>query len=225
MITTVLIDIDNTLLDFNACAKKAMIDGFFQWNLPFAEEFFEKFKVINDELWRKIEMGIISRKELHQIRWQTVFDAIGVKADGPQFEQLFLKLIFDSCEQVEGALDLVKYLSEKYDLYVASNGLYKQQINRLTRAGLIDYVKKIFSSEVIGHQKPAYEFFEACFNDLPGVKKEEIIMIGDSLTADIKGGNSFGIKTLWYNYHKENAKGINEADYVVDSLAEIKEIL
>ncbi len=225
MITTILIDIDNTLLDFNRCARLCMEAGFKEWGIEYNDEMFNYFKVVNDELWSKIEKGIITRKELHKVRWQTVFDGLGIDCDGAEFEQMFLKLIYDSHEKVEGAEDLALYLSEKYDVYIASNGMHAQQINRLTRAGLICYAKKIFSSEKIGFQKPAPEFFDACFKELSGVKKDKVIIIGDSLTADIKGGKNYGIKTLWYNYHKESTDGVTEADYIVNNLCEIKDIL
>ena len=164
MITTVLIDIDNTLLDFNACAKNAMCDGMTEVGLEFKDYMFDTFRTINDRLWVDIEKGTITRKELHRDRFKLIFGELGVNYDGEAFEQIFLRYIFDSHEQVEGALDIVKYLSGKYSLYAASNGLHKQQINRLTKAGMIQYFKDVFASEALGHQKPSVEFFESVFS-------------------------------------------------------------
>lgn len=225
MITTVLIDVDNTLLDFNACAKNAMRDGMEEIGITFKDEMFDTFRSINDKLWIKIEKGTITRKELHRDRFNLIFAELGIETDGEAFEQMFLRYIFDSHEQVEGASDIVKYLACKYDLYAASNGLHKQQINRLTKAGMIDCFKGIFVSETLGHQKPSVEFFAELFKNLPDVKKDEVIIIGDSLSADISGGICYGIKTLWYNHYGEQPSKTIVPDFTVDKLCEIKKIL
>ena len=125
---------------------------------------------------------------------------------------------------IDGAKDIVEYLSKKYILCSASNAPYIQQIGRLTTSGLISYFKHNFISQEIGFDKPSKEFFDVCFERLNGIKKEQTIMIGDSLTADIKGARDYGITSIWFNFEKVL---VNEkvSDYVVDNLREIKDIL
>ena len=91
MITTVLIDVDNTLLDFNECARSTIKTAFKNRNLNYNENVFSVFKEVNDILWCKIETGEIDKQTLYQLRWKTVFERLGISANGPEFEQYFRK--------------------------------------------------------------------------------------------------------------------------------------
>ena len=225
MITTVFLDVDNTLLDFHLCSLESMKEGFDEWGMDFTDEVFTVFNEINDGLWHKIEKGEITRDELFCIRWQLIFDRLGIDKNGPDFEKMFVENLAESAIPVEGAGSLVEYLASKYDLYVTSNAIHRQQIVRMTKAGMIDYIKDFFTSEKIGYAKPTKGFFDECFKRLPDVKKESVIIIGDSLTADIKGGVDYGIKTCWFNFKGEKYDIRPECDYIVDRLGDIKEIL
>lgn len=225
MITTVFLDVDNTLLDFHLCALDSIKRGFDTWGMEYNDNVFTVFNEINDGLWHRIEKGEMTRDELFRIRWQLIFDRLGIDRNGPDFEKMFVANLAESAIPVEGANDLVEYLAGKYDIYVTSNAIHRQQIVRMTKAGMIDYIKDIFTSEVIGFAKPTKEFFDECFRRIPDVKKENVIIIGDSLTADIKGGVDYGIKTCWFNFKGEKYDVRPECDYIVDRLCEIKNIL
>ncbi len=221
MIKAVLIDVDNTLLDFNKCADESMLWCAEQFGITFPEGYLDVFFSVNDPLWEKIEKGELTREGLYEIRWNMIFEKLGIVADGPEFEELFRERIKSSAVPVDGALDLIKYLSEKYTLCVASNTLLSQQKMRLEKAGMDKYVEKYFTSEKIGYPKPSKEFFKACFDWFDGIKKEEIIFIGDSITADINGADSFGFKTCWYNHNSLPMSACENADYKVNRLCEI----
>ena len=224
MIKAVFLDVDNTLLDFNLSAKEAIIAAFSELNLPFSDSVMPTFFNVNDELWQKIEKKQLTRQELHKIRWQIVFDKLQINAVGTDMERLFLKNLFDCAILVEGALDLVKYLSEKYDVYTASNAPYSQQVNRLTVSGIMPFVKGIMNFESQGIHKPQKSFFEKCLEAVSPVKTDEIVLIGDSLTADMQGGKAVGFTTIWFNrQNKEQPNGL--CDYTVTKLSEIKNIL
>lgn len=225
-IKAVLLDVDNTILDFHVCAKEAMRVTFAKWKLPFAEEMFSVFTVQNDILWEKIERNELTREELYKIRWKGIFEALGIVGIDPvAFDVDFRKNIEESAEPVEGAHALVEYLSSKYILCISSNAAHKRQMKRLTKAGMLPYVRYLFSSEKIGHSKPEKAFFDACLNTLGEISPTEVVIIGDSLTADIAGGVGSGMKTIWFNYnHIPVPTGI-AADYVVNALSEIQNIL
>ncbi len=110
MITNILIDVDNTLLDFNKCAEAAIKTGFLKWNIEYSEKVFPVFLEVNDSLWRKIETGEIDKKTLYQLRWKTIFERLGINADGPTFEQDFRNIFSDSKEPVDGAYELLDHL-------------------------------------------------------------------------------------------------------------------
>lgn len=225
MIKTVLIDIDGTLLDFNKCAKASIISTFKDFNIDYPEDFYSTFKRINDSLWLRLEKNEITFKELHDTRFNLVLGALGIDFDGITFELKFREYLGRSVEQVDGALEILKYLSEKYFVAVASNGPFEQQKRRLKLAGFAPYIKEYFVSSAVGHEKPNAGFFEYAFSNTPSKDKEELIIIGDSLTADIAGGENFGIKTCWFNPNNLSVKkGINPT-YTINTLLQLKNIL
>ena len=224
-IKAILLDIDNTILDFNKCAEKAVKITFEKCNVEFDENTFPVFIEQNDMLWQKIERGELTRQGLHKIRFNTIFGVLGIVGDGEKAETEFRNALFNIAETVDGAVELVKYLSSKYKVYSASNAIYKQQLNRLKMAGLYDYFSGFFVSEIIGHQKPTKEFFDYCFDNLNGLDKEQTIMIGDSLTADILGAKNYGIKSIWFNRDKKQNELSVSPDFMVYNLEEIKNIL
>ena len=224
-IRAVLIDIDNTLLDFNKGAEIAVGKAFNECGLNFNEQYFATFIEQNDLLWQKIERGELTREGLHKIRFNTIFNVLGITADGIKAETEFRKALFDIAVPVDGALDLLQYLSTKYKLYCASNAIYNQQINRLKLSSMHDYFSGFFISEVIGYQKPTKEFFDYCFANMEGVNPTNTIMIGDSLTADILGAKNYGLKSIWFNpYGKQNKTEIFP-DFTVENLLQIKNII
>lgn len=225
MIRTILMDVDNTLLDFNKCASACMEEGFRDFGLEYRPEMFPAFLGINDRLWQEIEQDRLTREGLHHIRWPWIFDKLGVQADGVAFERRFCELLFDSHQPVDGAMELLRYLSGKYQVYVASNSSYAQQSNRLARAGMLPFLKGLFVSSELGAPKPSQAFFARCMERLGNPPKDEVLLIGDSLTADMQGGVDFGIPTCWYNHnHLPRDTGL-PVDYIVEHLREIQDIL
>ena len=249
MIKVVLIDVDNTLLDFDACVKAALKDGFAHFGLPaYREEMFPIFTKINNVLWHQIEKGELTREQLMKIRFDRIFEALGIAFDGVTFEEYFRQYLFDSAIHVKGAVELLQYLSGKYVVCAASNGPYEQQLHRLEAGGLAPYLTHSFISEHVGAEKPSRQFFDVCMErlrdsdaceekaslteeksaidrDLSQLRPEEVMMIGDSLTADMSGGIAYGMKTCWYD---RDGKGLPQGmavDHVVRSLGEIQDIL
>ena len=224
MIKAVLLDVDNTLLDFNLSAGETIKAAFSELGLKYSEEVFGTFLRVNDSLWQKIESKEITREELHRVRWGIVFKELNIAADGREMERLFLSGLENYAILVDGALETVKYLAGKYELYTASNAPYAQQVKRLTISGIMPYIKKILNFEEQGINKPQKQFFEECLKAMRPTTKEEIAIIGDSLSADMAGGKSVGIKTVWFNRNGGRDE-TRLCDATVKSLSEIKGIL
>lgn len=231
MIKVVLVDIDNTLLSFTGYVKEAMREGFSFYGLkPYTEDMFPIFERINNSLWRQIEQGTLSFEELEKCRWNLIFKELGIDFDGPVFEEYFRDRLFYSAVHEDGAEDLLKYLSGKYTLCIASNGPYEQQMNRLRIGNMSDYFSYFFISSQIGAQKPSRQFFDRCFSilreaEFPDLVPEEVIIIGDSVSSDISGGIDYGIHTCLYQKNIMPGQGDSGAEHVVSSLTEIKDIL
>lgn len=224
-IKAVLIDIDNTLLDFRKCAEESIKQAFSVKKLEWSPNVFPVFEKINDSLWLEIEAKTLTIDGLHKIRWNKIFDALGIDEDGESFEWLFVENLHESCIPVEGARHLVNYLASKYTVCAASNATYAQQYNRLKKAGMLPYFKELFISEKIGYPKPTKEFFDECLKQLNITDKNKVVMIGDSLTADINGGADYGLYTIWYNHKKEPVPDNIKADVTVDRLTDIKKYI
>lgn len=222
MIKAVFIDVDDTLLNFRACAKEAMKATMQEFGMTYEESMFPVFIKINDALWQAIERGELTRQGLWEIRWNRIFGELGIEGDGPAFETAFHDRLAVSAVEVEGAREIMAYLSARYRVFVTTNAPHYQQVTRLTTAEMIQHIEEVFTSEKIGVSKPSRKFFESCFAALPDLKPEETVIIGDSLTADIRGGADFGMKTCWFNpYGKEAPEDIT-IDFTVHTLAEIQ---
>ena len=223
MIKAILLDVDNTLLDFNKCACAAMQDAAREFSLSLPEHAFAVFRRINDELWRRIEEQTLTTEELYRIRWALIFRELDIDFDGPAFEARFYHYLTTAAEKVDGADELIAHLKDKYILCIASNAPYLQQVQRMEKAGYLPHLRHLFISEEIGAAKPSPLFFEACLAALAPLQPHEVLMIGDSLTADIAGAKACGIRTCWYRHG--SGKDGSMADYCVDCLDEIRSIL
>ena len=231
MIRAVFMDIDNTLLDFDAAAQEGMAHCFEDAGLIYKPEMFSVFKEENDRIWKKIEQGILTMDDLPYVRWQAILKKLGLEADGVAMEMLFRKCLFYSAVPMEGAKEILDHLQGKYILCTASNGPYEQQICRLKKADMLKDFDHCFVSEKIGVDKPDVRFFERCLEQLPGIRAEECMIIGDSLTADIAGGQAAGMETCWFCREKmeeaelENVRRTHKADHVIKRLEELKDLL
>lgn len=220
MVKIVLIDVDDTLLDFQKCSKISLQKAFEACGLKFHDEYQEKFIAINAELWKQFERKEISEERLFEIRFQLVFDALNIQGDSQKAETTFRKQLGLSHEVMEGAKELLDYLSQKYTLYIVSNSQYQRQVNRLKLAKLDHYFQDIYTSGKMDAVKPEYAFFEACFAAMNYPAKEDVVLIGDSLTADIQGAINYGIKPIWLHQGKADIDVIQ-----VEKLVEIKNYL
>lgn len=225
MIKAVLVDIDNTLLDFDAYVREAMAEGFETFHLgTFDEQVYAVFRRINTELWHRIELGTLTYGELLKTRWNTVFEALGISFDGETFETYFKGRLYDNAILIDGAETLLRHLHDRYIVCAASNGPYGQQVNRLTIAGLLPYFHHLFISEEIGVSKPDPAFFEHCLA-VAGVEPHEVMMIGDSVTSDMQGAVDSGIHTCYFDKHGTGLHSDLPIEHAVQSLEDILKIL
>ncbi len=222
------IDIDNTILSFDEYVKTTLIEGFEFFNIAKYEPYmYDVFEEINGGLWRRIEEGTLTFEELSKRRFNDVFEKLGISFDGVTFEKYFRSKLFDSAILIDGAKEMLDFLKESCVLCVASNGPVKQQLHRLEIAGLKEYFDYFFLSEGLNASKPSKEFFDKAFSEIEKdygkISENDCIMIGDSLTSDIKGGKDYRMTTCLYT--KGGKTTPNEmTDYCIDKLSDIKKI-
>lgn len=223
MIKAVLIDIDDTIFDFEKCSKNSFLKTLEKFNLKFKEEDFSYFNKVNDILWTKQKLGEINIKEVFIKRDYLMDKYFNLDIEKGLFNDLFVKFLYDEIEMVDGIEDLLLYLSDKYKIFTASNGIYKMQENRLKKSNLDKYFDKIFVSDKIGFEKPDKKFFQKIM-DLTKFSNDDLIMIGDSIKSDIIGAKNSKIKSIYFN---KDGKKISDENftYQVKNLSEIKKIL
>lgn len=225
MIKTVLLDIDDTILDFHAAQDIALPSTFRELGIEPTEEVMRRYNEINREGWQMLERGEITRDEVVLRRFRILFAELGrAELDPRDTWSIYEDKLSRIHTFIHGALELLEALFGKYELYVVSNGTATVQDRRIAESGIGKYFKKMFISERVGYDKPSREFFDFCFKNIANFSREETIIIGDSLTSDIQGGINAGILTCHYN-----PKGIRSdkiaPDYEVASLSEIPSLL
>ncbi|MDK8179953.1 YjjG family noncanonical pyrimidine nucleotidase [Paenibacillus sp. UMB4589-SE434] len=222
---TLLFDVDDTLLDFGAAEKLALEMLFKGEQALLTPEIEANYKKINHALWKSFEEGKLDRDEVVNTRFSILFKQYGKDVDGTVLENNYRTYLEQGHQLVNGAFDLIMDLHQKYDLYIVSNGVSKTQYKRLRDSGLYPMFKDIFVSEDTGFQKPMKEYFDYVFARIPNFAAEQTLIVGDSLSADIKGGHLAGIDTCWFNPEMIPNHSDIIATYQIQKLVELYPIL
>ncbi|NWL89030.1 noncanonical pyrimidine nucleotidase, YjjG family [Paenibacillus sp. 79R4] len=222
---TLLFDVDDTLLDFKAAERLALRLLFEEQQMELTEEIEAHYEHVNQGLWRAFEEGRIDRDEVVNTRFALLLKEYGHEVDGVLLEQRYRSYLEQGHQLIDGALELISALQGGYDLHIVTNGVSKTQDRRLRDSGLHPMFTNIFVSEDTGYQKPMKEFFDYVFARIPDFNPQRALIIGDSLSSDIKGGQLAGMDTCWYNpIGKENNTDIVPT-YEIRTLQELYQIL
>lgn len=225
MIKAVLFDSDDTLLDFTLAEHIALKKTFEEVGIEPAEEIISLYSEINKRHWEMLERGELSRQQVLIKRFDRFFEAIGVEGNSEATQRLYNHNLGIGHYFIPGAVELLESLYGKYKLYLVTNGNESVQVPRLESADIGHFFEEIFISQRVGYDKPSIEFFDRCFAAMPPYEKAEMIIIGDSLTSDIKGGINAGIHTCWFNPYGKSPREDIAPEYIVSSLEEIPELL
>ena len=226
MIKYVFMDIDDTLLDFGKAEAAAIKKTFERIGVPATPEVISRYSEINDEHWKMLERGELTREQVLVYRFDALFAELGIKNVPSEMAQASYEYLLGIGHYfVDGAPELLEALKGKYELYIVSNGTASVQDSRLESAGIAPYFKDIFISERVGFNKPSAEFFDACFERIPGFEKDKAIIVGDRLSSDILGGINAGVKTCWFNPNGEAPDPDIPADYEIKRLSELPALL
>lgn len=223
--TTLLFDADDTLFDFDACEREALNKTFQKYGYNINDEIRKTYERINHELWKKYELGEIDRDTVIYTRFGNLFREIGIADDGIAFEDDYQELLGMQHFFIEDTPEVLEYLYKKYDLYIVTNGVTRTQYRRLKESGVVQFVKNIFVSEETGYQKPMKEYFDYCFERIEGFDKSGTMIIGDSLSSDIKGGNNARITTCWFNPNHQKNRTDAKVDIEIHGLKELCDLL
>ena len=225
MIRNVLFDLDDTLFDFHKAEKIALTKTLVHFGIDPTEETLALYSAINAAHWKRLELGEISREEVKVGRSRELFKTIGVECDPVKATAYYESMLAIGHYFMPGAPELLEELYGKYRLYIVSNGTAKVQEGRIGSSGIAKYMDGIFISQLLGANKPDKQFFDICFAEIPDFSLSETVIIGDSLSSDIKGGINAGITTVWFNPKGiENDNDI-KPDYTIKELSEVPGLL
>lgn len=220
-------DIDGTLLNFGMSEKYAIRKCFEIYGLgECTDEMLARYAAINRTYWERLERRELTREQVLLGRFREFFEKEGLRSDCAEgFNAEYQVRLGDKAFFNDEGYDVVKGLKEKVKQYAVTNGTIVAQERKLKLSGLDELFDGIFISEKIGADKPNIAFFDAVWAEIGSYEKSEVMIIGDSLTSDIRGGNNAEIKTCWYNpAGKENTAGVH-VDYEIKSLQEIVKLI
>lgn len=220
-----LFDADDTLLDFRQNEHGALESVFKAMRYQFDKHAYMLYRQINHMLWGQYEKGEITRETVLDSRFSLLFEQLSITADGTKAEELYRRELGKGAHVIDGALDICQELSDLYNLYIVTNGVYETQISRLKASGISTYMQNIFVSDAIGYQKPSHAFFSHVFTCIPNTPPERILIIGDSLSSDIQGGLNADIDTCWFNPSRRPIDANISPTYEINSLYELRAIL
>lgn len=223
MITTLFWDLDGTLFDFFESERVCVTKCLAAVGAPHSAEDVALYSRINDAHWKRYERGEIDRQEVNLGRFREFFKTVGFSGASPQeVHQAYQEELAHTWFFQQDALETLEELRRRgFRQYAVTNGNVRVQHTKLVESGLKAYFDAAFISEELGAAKPDPAFFDAVFAALPGVFREECLMIGDSLSADILGANRAHLRCVWFNPRREENRLGARPDYEVDHLREI----
>lgn len=197
MLDWLLIDLDNTLLDFTAGANRSLKAALKAFEIEPSEGNIDIYHTINHQCWEAFEKGELDVDTLRRRRFELFVETLAVSVDAGKLNTFYLSRLSEQTDEIKGARQFLEWARIRYKLVLATNGFASVQRPRIARSQLQTYFEHIVISEEIGVQKPHAGFFDHAFEKMNHPPKERVMIIGDSQSSDINGGRNYGIRTCW----------------------------
>ncbi len=222
-----LLDADNTLFDFNRAEKTAFYAAFSALGLSADTQIYARYHEINDELWRRLERKEVTREHLKMLRFELLFNEIGIPSEpnAEKISRLFFVLLGQQRFLLDGAVDVCRALSEKYSLYIITNGSAIPQSSRFQGSGLEPYFRDVYISETIGVEKPSPAYFSYVMNAVGDSDPSHYLVIGDSLTSDIDGAIAAGMDRVWLDHKGMHDTHGRDVTYIIRDIRDLPALL
>ncbi len=223
--TWLLFDADGTLFDYEKAEAQALQATFEQFGQPYATSHLDLYHPINEQLWLELERGLVTPAELQVRRFERLLDALGLHGDAQAFGTRYLQNLAGAWALLDGAEEVVRTLSRTYHLLVITNGLRDVQRPRLQASPIGRYFDDVVISEEVGAAKPSRVFFDVAFARMGQPDRRQVLLIGDSLSADIRGGIDYDLDTCWFNpRHLPRPEGL-DIRYEIHALPQLLNLL
>ncbi|WP_158798575.1 YjjG family noncanonical pyrimidine nucleotidase [Pedobacter sp. L105] len=205
MIKHIFFDLDHTIWDFDKNAQETLTELYHEYQLNnlglhSCDEFIDTYTANNQLLWADYHMGKITKDVLRAERFHKTFIQLGIAPENVphQFEDDYVNRSPEKTNLFEGSEKVLAYLQKKYTLHIISNGFKETTLIKMDRCNLNPYFSQVIISEDAGVNKPDPAIFDYALQKA-GAKLEESIMIGDSLEADVRGAQDYGMKAIYFN--------------------------
>ena len=225
MYTTVFLDADMTIWDFEASERLALRDVITSLGEEMTEELMAFYHQVNGELWHAFELKQVTREELSEIRFRKLLDYMGRDGDPLALNTQYQEGLGTYSIMLPGAEDLCRQLAQHCTLYILTNGMHAAQFGRFHQSPIKPYIKQMFVSADMGTQKPDKAYYDQVFRAIGLEEKSTAVMVGDSLTSDVLGGINAGIDTIWYNPQGKPVNPNIQPTYVANSMDKIAELI
>ena len=195
----VLFDADNTLFDFDRAEHEALKGVLAAHGYPTDPATLEVYLAVNRDLWARFDRGEVTQAYLVVERFAAFVRTMGGHDDPAQFNRDYLDRLAQGAFLLPGAEELCRALAPRCTLAIVTNGVARAQRGRFERSPLAGLISHLFISEELGAAKPDPAFFDAVLRALGGPDRGRVLMVGDNLATDVRGGLEAGLPTVWYN--------------------------
>ena len=219
-----MIDLDGTVFNFPLAERRAFMALCEEFNIDFSEDKYLFYEKANKKRWQQYEMGLLKKEDILLLRFKDFLDEYHIDLDCKEPAKRYMDLLPENSIPFEGMKDFLYDIKKRYEVAAVTNGGTYPQKKKLKLNNMEDCFHHLFISEEIGFPKPKQEFFDAVFSYYKDVPRENFLLIGDSLTSDIKGANLSGIKSLWLSFGNE-PDSYAEPDYIVKSPGDLYSFL
>ena len=220
-----LFDADNTLFNFDAGNRRAFSAVCRICQLPDTDELFHAYEAVNAEMWSAFDRGECTKDFLVVERFRLFLERAGLQADPVQCNKIHLSTLATNTVLLPHALEVCRTLAQTHSLYIVTNAVAAVQKARLAASDLRPYITDAFISEDAGASKPSVAYFDYVFSRIPGITRENCLLIGDSPSSDLQGANNYGIPCCWYNPRGLARPNGIRIDYEIRDLPELLPIV
>lgn len=224
----IFFDVDNTLLDFDRTERYALEKTLKIVGYPYSEKIVQLYEKINKTLWRTLEEGKIDVLTLKAKRFEKLVELLGIDYEPRAMSHLYEEHLGEKAFEIEGAYEVCKALSKQYEIAVITNGISQVQNSRIAKSSFHPFINKLFISEEIGISKPAAAIFEYALREMGNIDESEALMVGDSLSSDMKGSQNAGMDSCFFNPKQIDRQIVEEVaspTYEIKDLRELIELL
>lgn len=220
-----LLDADNTLFDFDRGNRVAFSAVCAAFDLPDTEEVFRLYETCNNAMWAAFDRGECTKEFLVVQRFRNFLKELGVARDAEACNALHLGTLGQQSFLLPHAEEVCRTLSVEHKLYLVTNAVASVQRGRLAKSTLRPYITDAFISEEAGAAKPSAAYFDYVFAHIDGITRNNCIVVGDSISSDIRGANGYGLPCCWYNPRQSARPADVRIDYEITDLRQLYDIV